>query len=103
MEKIIAANSVWSKKLGNIKCIGQCLGARGWLPVSHGGGPDSPPSRLTGLIRMFAEFCSLEGKPGHYLRLPTAAIYNINTYKISDSDHYICYINIINANSLTIF
>jgi hypothetical protein len=69
---MIAANSVWSKKLGNIKCRGQCLGASGWLPMSHGGDPDSPPSQLTGLIRKFAEFCSLEGKPG----LPTAAIYD---------------------------
>jgi len=44
MGKIIAGNSVWSEKLGNIKCRVQCLGASGWLPVSHGGGPDSPPS-----------------------------------------------------------
>ena len=85
MGKIITANSVWSKKLGIIKCRGQCLGTSGWLPVSHVVGPDSPPSQLIGLISKFSEFC------------------NINSYKIADSDQCICYINIINANSLTIF
>ena len=67
MGKIITANSVWSKKLGNIKCRGQCLGASGCLPVSHVRGPDSLLSQLTDLFSKFAEFCSLEGKPGHHL------------------------------------
>ena len=67
MGKIIAANSVWSKKLGNIKCREQCLGASGWLSVSHCGGPDSPPFQLTGLFRKLTEFYSLEGKLRHYL------------------------------------
>ena len=67
MGKIITANSVWSKILGNIKCREQCLGTSGWLPISHCGGPDSPPYQLTTLFRKLTEFCSLEGKPGHYL------------------------------------
>jgi hypothetical protein len=52
----------------------------------------------TGLIRKSTENHSLVGRSGHYVCLPTAAIYN-HTKHTKYLICYIWYINIINTNS----